>query len=86
MKHIGVREFRDRATSVLRSDEPIAIERHGRVIGFYIPVQEERDGREELLAALGRLEARVAEITREGGISEDELAEDFDLPRGEGGR
>ncbi len=35
MKHIGVREFKDRANALLSADEPLIIERHGRAIGAY---------------------------------------------------
>lgn len=82
VKHMGVRQFRDRATAVLREGEPIAVERHGKLIGIYIPVEEERgDDKEELRLALSRLEERVTEIAREAGLSEEELADAFDLTR-----
>lgn len=82
VRHMGVRQFRDKATTVLRESEPIAVERHGKLIGVYIPLEEERrDERDELRAALSRLEARVAKITREAGSSEEELADAFDLSR-----
>ena len=38
MKHVGIREFRDRASHYLASREVLTVERHGRPIGFYIPV------------------------------------------------
>ena len=37
--HVGVREFRGRATGLLEEAEPIAVEWHGKVIWFYIPVE-----------------------------------------------
>ncbi len=37
MKNVGVREFRDHATTYLSGREPIAINKHGRVIGFFAP-------------------------------------------------
>ncbi|MGH3089126.1 MAG: hypothetical protein ACRDSJ_17655 [Rubrobacteraceae bacterium] len=83
MKHVGVREFRDRATGFLKEAEPIAIERHGRLIGFYIPVAPKRDARRqaELEEALKRLEASVARALEESGMTEDELADYFDLSK-----
>lgn len=79
MKHVGVREFRDKATGYLRSSEPIAVERRGKVIGFYFPVEPEEPDREtRLREALGRLEAVVSRAARETGMSEDELADLFD--------
>lgn len=83
VKRIGVREFRDRATSYLKEAEPIAVERHGRLIGFYIPVEPKRsaDNEAELKAALARLDASVKRVLEETGMTEDELADYFDLSR-----
>ena len=39
MRAIGVREFRDQATSLLAAGETLVIERHGEAIGFYVPIQ-----------------------------------------------
>ena len=72
MKHIGVRDFRDHATKYLAGAEPVAIERHGKVIGFYFPVKPDKD---EARRALARLDATVDEILARTGTTEDELAE-----------
>jgi antitoxin (DNA-binding transcriptional repressor) of toxin-antitoxin stability system len=76
VQQIGIREFRDRATQYLAGAQPIAITRHGRVIGFYIPVPPDR---EETDRALQRLAETVERVRRETGMSEDELANLFDL-------
>jgi len=81
VRHVGVREFRDRATGLLREAEPIAVERHGKVIGFYIPVESKKGNDEELKEALARLDASVKRVLEETGMTEDELAGYFDLPR-----
>jgi len=39
IEHVGVREFRDRATYYLKRGKPLAIERHGEVIGYFLPVR-----------------------------------------------
>jgi hypothetical protein len=81
LRHVGIGEFRDRATGFLREAEPIAVERHGKVIGFYIPVESKRGEEEELKEALARLDASVKRVLEETGITEDELAEYFDPSR-----
>jgi len=81
VRHVGVREFRDRATGLLKEAEPIAVERHGRVIGFYIPVESKKGDEEELREALARLDASVKRVLEETGMTEDELAEYFDLSK-----
>lgn len=72
MKHVGVREFRDRATHFLAGPEPIAIERHGVLVGFYLPVVPDRDA---AARALDRLDATVREVLTQSGLTREELAE-----------
>ncbi len=81
VRHVGVREFRDRATGLLKEAEPIAVERHGKVIGFYIPVESKKEKEEDLKEALARLDASVKRVLEETGMTEDELAAYFDLSR-----
>lgn len=81
VKHVGIKEFRDRATSYFKESEPIAVERHGRLIGFYIPVESKRASEAERKAMIDRLEASVARALEESGMTEDELADYFDLSK-----
>ena len=74
MKDVGVREFRDHASSYLSGSEPLAVRRHGRVVGFYLPVKLKSDD-EELEAALRDLGESLKEIRHAVGLSEDELVE-----------
>jgi hypothetical protein len=76
MKDVGVREFRDHASSYLSGDEPLAVRRHGRVLGFYVPVKRKSDT-EELRAALREARDSLAELRLESGLSEEELVEDL---------
>ena len=43
LKSVGVREFRNNASAYLSGSEPIAVNRHGKVIGFYIPLERDED-------------------------------------------
>lgn len=72
MRTVGVREFRDQATSMMAAGETLVIERHGKPIGFFVPVsaKDRRVGRE----ALGRLAALVDEVLTRTGLDEDDLA------------
>jgi antitoxin (DNA-binding transcriptional repressor) of toxin-antitoxin stability system len=71
MKNIGVREFRDHTTRYLAAPEPVAIHRHGKVIGFYTPLRRDEGKVRDAIAQLGKAVERVIDET---GISEDELA------------
>jgi crotonobetainyl-CoA:carnitine CoA-transferase CaiB-like acyl-CoA transferase len=78
MKNVGVREFRDHATKYLAGPEPVAVNRHGRVIGFYIPLERDED---EVHRAVAKLGEAVEQVLGETGMSEDELAGLFDMRR-----
>jgi hypothetical protein len=78
MKEVGVKEFRDHATAYLSAAEPLAISRHGHVIGLYLPVKRDQ---ERINRTLDRVAETVRAIREETGMSEEELAEFFDLNR-----
>lgn len=79
MRSVGVREFRDQATSMMSSGETLVIERHGEPIGFFVPIsaQDRRAGRE----ALGRLGAIAEEALSTAGLDEDELVREVSRSR-----
>ena len=76
--HVGVREFRDKASHYLSKGEVLAVEKHGEVIGYYIPVKRDEAARK---AALEAFEAKLASFLEETGLSEDELAESLTVKR-----
>jgi hypothetical protein len=78
MKNVGVREFRDHATKYLAGPEPVAVNRHGRVIGFYIPLERDDD---EVRRAVAKLGETVEQVLGETGMTEDELAGLLDMRR-----
>lgn len=79
MKRVGVREFRDRATHYLAGEEALEIERHGKPIGYYVPIRKRDE--EELRAALERFQSAVDRVLAESGMTEEELSAALDLNR-----
>lgn len=73
MQRIGIREFKDHATGYLNSGETLVIERRGKAVGFFVPIEAKDHTRGT--AALARLGKEVAAVLAETGISEDELVE-----------
>ena len=78
MKSVGVREFRDHATTYLSGPDPVAVSKHGHVIGFYIPVERDEDEVRRAVVGLGEM---VGQVLQETGMSEEELAGLLDLRR-----
>jgi hypothetical protein len=76
---VGIRQFREQLGSYLESAKPVAITKHGRTVGFYIPVHRspEIEEREALREAGRRLDAWMAEQK----VSEDELVAEFEHSR-----
>lgn len=79
MKRVGVREFRDHATRYLAGGDVLAVERHGRPIGFYIPAQPSAD--EDVQQALQRLQRAVNGVLARSGMTEEEFSRALDVSR-----
>lgn len=71
MRSVGVREFRDQATSMMGAGETLVIERHGKPIGFFVPItaKDRRAGRE----VVGRLGEAADKLLGHAGLDEDDL-------------
>ncbi len=78
VKNVGVQDFRDHATHYLSGTTPVAASKHGRVIGFYLPLQRDEG---EVARALAQLSEGVEQAIENSGLSENELAALFDLRR-----
>lgn len=74
-----MREFRHRLGEFAESESPVAITKHGRTIGFYIPVRHAPA--EEDLTALREAGRALDALMAERGLSEEELVTDFKKAR-----
>jgi len=77
MKSVGIREFRDKASHHLTSKEVLAVKRHGKLVGLYIPVKESED--EEVRRAIDRLGRTVEGVIAQSGWDEETLSRALDL-------
>lgn len=77
VKHVGMRELRADLAEKLKGSEPIVIERHGQVLGIYVPVQPV--DRAKVEAAFNEFQAVIEEILRQTGMTREELADELDL-------
>lgn len=75
MRHVGIREFKSQATTMLSAGETLVIERHGTPIGFFVPIEaKDRDAGREALGRLGRVLDTLIDRT---GLEEDELVREI---------
>jgi hypothetical protein len=78
MRVSTVREFRDNATGLLKSKEPVLITRRGRMAGVFFPSPEGTlpiDLKRELFE---KLSAEVARQIGKSGVTETEIQSDFE--------
>jgi hypothetical protein len=76
LKQVGVREFRDHAALYLLGSEPIAVTKHDRIIGIYVPMMRDE---EKVRQAWDRLGETIERVLQGTGPTEDELADMFDI-------
>jgi hypothetical protein len=85
MRISTVREFRDGATRLLRSRDPILVTRRGRLAGVFFPQPDSSlpiELKRELFATLA---ADVARQIKRRGLTQKEVLEDFAAWRKERG-
>jgi hypothetical protein len=78
MKVATVREFRDKATSYFKAEQPVLVTRYGKVTGLYLPIEHPEsfplELRKDLLVRIGD---SISRSLAQKGISEEKLLADF---------
>ena len=77
MRISTVREFRDHATGLLRSTDPVLVTRRGRLAGIFLPWKENSlpiDLRRQLFSMLTSAVARQIKLK---GLTEEDILQDF---------
>ncbi len=77
MRTATVREFRDRATTLLKADEPILVTRRGKIVGFFLPSSGSAVPLEIKRDLFYALTDGFRRLTRAKGLSEEALVADF---------
>lgn len=71
VKRVGIKEFKDKATQLLAGGEPFVIERHGKPVGFYTPVEVADPAKVQ--EAQNAFNAQMEELARKLGLSVETL-------------
>ena len=77
MRKVGIREFRDKATTLLATGETLLVERHGHPVGYFVPIKQKGDETD----ALQKLGDALERAVNDTGLSEEQLSELFTLHR-----
>ena len=81
MKTATVRQFRDRATSLLKQDEPIIVTRHGKIVGFFLPAVGEALPLEIKKDLFSTLTDEIRTSMKSHHLTEDTILADFEKTR-----
>lgn len=81
MKVVTVRDFRDRASEMFRSDDVILVTRDGAPAGFYLPWDTPELPVEVRREVFLRLSEQIGAQLEAGGESEQEVLEDLAASR-----
>jgi hypothetical protein len=81
MRISTVREFRDKATGLLRSKTPVLVTRRGRLAGIFFPQPESTLPIELKRELYDTLSADIARQLKRRHVSEEDVLEDFEAFR-----
>ncbi len=81
MKVVTVRDFRDRASEMFRSEDVILITREGHPAGFFLPWDTPDLPVEVRREVFDRLSAQVGAQLQASGTTEQEVLDDFAAAR-----
>jgi hypothetical protein len=81
MKVVTVRDFRDHASEMFRSDDVILVTREGAPAGFFLPWDTPEVPVEVRRKVFLRLSEQVGAQLAEKGVSESEVTDDFAAER-----
>ena len=81
MKVVTVRDFRDRASEMFRSDDVILVTRDGAPAGFYLPWDTPELPVEVRREVFLRLSEQIGAQLEAGGADEQEALDDFAASR-----
>jgi hypothetical protein len=81
MRVVTVRDFRDRASEMFRSDDVILVTRDGRPAGFFLPWQAPDLPEDVRRHVFLRLTEQIAAQREARGVTEEEVLGDFAAER-----
>lgn len=81
MRTATVREFRDRATTLLKAAEPILVTRRGKIVGFFLPSTGSAVPLEIKRDLFYTLTDEIRRLSKTKGLTEEALRAEFEAAR-----
>ncbi|HUZ89830.1 MAG TPA: hypothetical protein VMU49_08390 [Candidatus Acidoferrales bacterium] len=81
MKVVTLRDFRDRATEMMRSHDVLLVTRDGKPAGFFLPWDRSDIPDDVSRGIYAELSARARDAMDEKGVREEDILADFKAAR-----
>jgi antitoxin (DNA-binding transcriptional repressor) of toxin-antitoxin stability system len=76
LRSVGIREFREDLAQYVTKSEPVALTRHGRTVGYFIPATDPEQTKADLEVFL-KSAKKVQGLLGELGVTEEDVLSDF---------
>jgi antitoxin (DNA-binding transcriptional repressor) of toxin-antitoxin stability system len=83
MRNVGIKELKNQASAIVQAGEPVIIERYGRPVGLYVPLEGTPGENSRAYALAGQLQRLMTEIAAPHGLTPDALADEIEQLAGE---
>jgi prevent-host-death family protein len=78
---VGIHEFRQDLAEYISTGTPVTITRHGQTVGYFLPVQGQKEAE---IAALRKAGAMLDEMLTAKGVDLEEVVAEFKVARKRG--
>ncbi len=75
---VGIREFRQDMAEYISAGKPVTITKHGHTVGYFLPVQEQREAN---IAALRKVGAELDQVLAVHNVNIEDVVQEFKLLR-----
>jgi antitoxin (DNA-binding transcriptional repressor) of toxin-antitoxin stability system len=76
LRSVGIREFREDLAQYVSKSEPVALTRHGRTVGYFIPATDPEQTKADLEVFLESAK-KVQGLLSKLGVTEEGILDDF---------
>ncbi|WP_415784407.1 type II toxin-antitoxin system Phd/YefM family antitoxin [Deinococcus saxicola] len=87
MRNVGIKELKDQASAIVGAGEAVIIEKYGRPVGMYVPLEGGQGGDKGRVYQLAEnVQRLMTELAAQSGLTPDALAEEIERLAAEDGQ